>query len=202
MQSLHRQFVHSRRVHRIASRLADCVPEAARVLDVGAGDGALARLLLKLRPDLRIQGVDVLLRPLAEIPVQQFDGQQLPFEDRFFDAVMLVDVLHHAEDPAALFAECVRVSRQCLLIKDHLADRWLANPTLRFMDWVGNASYGVALPYHYWRQAQWQQQIAEHQLQLQTWTEDLRLYPWPADLLFGRGLHFIARLDRNASEPQ
>jgi hypothetical protein len=38
------------------------------------------------------------------------------------------------------------------LIKDHTLNGFLAGLTLRFMDWVGNACYGIALPYHYWSQ--------------------------------------------------
>ena len=32
---------------------------------------------------------------------------------------------------------------------------FLAGPTLRFMDWIGNARHGVALPYNYWSAQEW-----------------------------------------------
>jgi demethylmenaquinone methyltransferase/2-methoxy-6-polyprenyl-1,4-benzoquinol methylase len=39
------------------------------------------------------------------------DAQRLPFADAVFDAVMLVSMLHHVEDPAAALAEARRVLR-------------------------------------------------------------------------------------------
>lgn len=194
MQVLHRTLVHGQRVRRLATLLAPLFAERARVLDVGSGDGTLAAALLALRPDLSIEGVDVLVRPGAAIPIRHFDGMALPFADRAYDAVLTVDVLHHAADPPRLFAECVRVAGRQFVIKDHLADDWLAVPRLKLMDYVGNAAYGVALPYQYWPRARWQQAIDTHALTASHWNEALKLYPWPADWLFGRGLHFVADL--------
>ena len=68
---------------------------------------------------------------------------------------MLVDVLHQTDDPMNLLREAVRVARQAIVIKDHLLQGAFAYPTLRFMDWVGNARHGVALPYNYWTPAEW-----------------------------------------------
>ena len=67
---------------------------------------------MRQRPDLEITGVDVLVRPKNHIPVQLFDGRQLPFPDQSFDAVMFVDVLHHTDDPSVLLREAKRVARK------------------------------------------------------------------------------------------
>ena len=69
--------------------------------------------------------------------------------------VTFVDVLHHAADPRALLAEGARVARHSLVIKDHLLRGFLAGPTLRFMDRIGNERHGVSLPYDYWRPETW-----------------------------------------------
>ena len=73
---------------------------------------------------------------------------------------MFIDVLHHTSDPRVLQREAARVSRRWIIIKDHARTGLGAGPTLRFMDWVGNARYGVALPYNYWRESQWNQAFA------------------------------------------
>ena len=57
--------------------------------------------------------------------------------------------------PRQLLREAVRVARRGLLIKDHTLTGFLAGPTLRLMDRVGNQRHGVALPYNYWTQQQW-----------------------------------------------
>jgi SAM-dependent methyltransferase len=166
------------------------------VLDIGAGDGALARLILDRRPDLTITGIDVLVRPDTLIPVQAFDGNTLPLADASVDATLFVDVLHHADDATRLLCEAARVSRQCVVIKDHLREGFLANDTLRFMDWVGNARHGVALPYHYFNRAEWLAAFATARLQTVAETTDVPIYPQWASWAFGRGLHFVGRYAR------
>ncbi len=192
LDSLHDHLVLERRVIRLSRQLADFIPPNSSVLDVGSGDGKLAALLLQLRPDLTIEGVDVAVRLGTSIPVKRFDGQNLPFPARSFDVVLFVDVLHHTKDPLVLLREAIRVSRKSLLLKDHVLQGWFGEARLRFMDYVGNSRHGVPLPFNYWTAPQWQN--AERLLGLQKIKElsDLHLYPWPADLIFGARLHFIA----------
>ena len=192
----HGALVFSRRVRVLAGHLAPLFPANASVLDVGCGDGSIARAILAQRGDLTLGGVDVLKREETKIPVEIFDGKRLPRPDASVDAVMFVDVLHHTDDPALLLAEACRVARRCIVIKDHLRDGFLAGATLRFMDWVGNAPYGVALPYTYWPEKRWRDAFARHGLRMVEWRTSLGLYPFPAGLLFDRGLHFVARLDK------
>lgn len=197
---IHGRIVHSRRVRVLAPLVAELLAPlgpGARVLDVGCGDGALAAAIRELRPELRLEGVDVLVRPGALIPVTRFDGRNLPGGEAAWDALLLVDVLHHTADPALLLGEARRVAR-AIVLKDHLLSGWLAGPTLRLMDWVGNAGHGVALPYSYWSEPRWRAVFAELGLRVAAWRESLGLYPLPADWLFGRRLHFLARLERQA----
>jgi hypothetical protein len=62
------------------------------------------------------------------------------------------------------------------------------------MDWVGNARFGVALPYNYWTRQQWNTAWQQIGLQPEQLVTDLGLYPKPADWVFGAQLHFIALL--------
>ena len=191
---LHERHVAGRRVGVLARHFAGLLPAGARVLDVGCGDGRVARAVMDLRPDVAIRGIDVLLRGATAIPVEPFDGRRIPHRDGAFDCAMFVDVLHHAADPAALLGEAARVSRGSLLIKDHLLDARLSSLRLRFMDWVGNARHGVALPYNYWPRKRWDEAFAALGLAPSSWDEDLDIYPPWADWLFGGRLHFIALL--------
>jgi SAM-dependent methyltransferase len=180
----------------LVNHLASILPQAVNVLDVGCGDGSLAADLVAARPDITIRGLDVLLRQQTAIPVTLFDGERIPFEDASHDAVMFVDVLHHTKDPSILLREARRVSRRWIVIKDHFRDGLLANETLRFMDWVGNARYGVTLPYNYWSSAQWREGFGRLELVTARQIHHLGLYPFWANWLFGRGLHFVALLEK------
>jgi SAM-dependent methyltransferase len=191
---VHGRLVYGRRINRLATLLAECIPRGARVLDVGAGDGELAARLLEVRPDIAISGVDVLARPRAAIAVELFDGRRLPMEAAAVDVVVCIDVLHHAEDPLQLLTECGRVARDVVIVKDHLREGFLAGPILRLMDWAGNARHGVRLPYQYFSRAEFRSLIAQCGLGVRQWNEALALYPVPADWIFGRTLHVLATL--------
>jgi SAM-dependent methyltransferase len=191
---LHDKLVFSRRAKVLATEFATVLPDALTVLDVGCGDGLIDRLICQQRPELSITGVDVLVRPQTHIAVQQFDGVHLPFEDKSFDVVLFTDVLHHTEDPEVLLREAKRVARLALVLKDHTKEGFLAYLTLRFMDWVGNARHGVALPYNYWTHSRWMSALRSLGLTVQFWKGALGLYPRPARWLFDRRLHFVARI--------
>ena len=192
---LHDRGILRRRVTALASAIAPLLPKSARVLDVGCGDGLLAQALLDMRPDLRIEGVDVLVRAGTPIPVREFDGTRLPFADGEYGVAMAIDVFHHAADAEALMAEMKRVARGSLVIKDHLLHGLPSELTLRAMDWVGNARHGVRLPFSYWSEAEWRGVWDRCGIRPVTIVRHLNLYPFPLSLVFERDLHFIATLE-------
>ncbi|WP_242096536.1 class I SAM-dependent methyltransferase [Sphingomonas sp. CROZ-RG-20F-R02-07] len=192
---VHDKLVFGRRVRRLAAALADRLPRDARVLDVGCGSGDLAVRIMQLRPDLAIEGIDVLVRPETAIPVHGYDGRHIPFDDGTFDAAIVIDVLHHTDDPEAVLAEIARVA-QVVVVKDHLRDGIAANATLRFMDWVGNAAHGVRLPYNYLSSREWARIWDRLGLGASAFGTRLALYPRPFSWLFDRKLHFVTILSR------
>jgi SAM-dependent methyltransferase len=194
LNAVHGAAVFNRRVRVLAEAVAEAIPSSGTVLDLGCGDGSVAAALMKLRSDLRVEGVDVLIRPETKIPVARYDGKTLPFGDRSFDYVTIVDVLHHTTDPAAVLAEAARVARQGVVVKDHLLEGVLAGPTLRLMDWVGNRGHGVELPYNYLTRKDWEQAFHKAGLAPASSKGALGLYPPPFHWLFDRNLHFVALL--------
>jgi SAM-dependent methyltransferase len=194
LREAHGSLVFNRRVEVLASALAAEIPRDAKVLDVGCGSGDMAARIMELRPDVTIEGVDVFVRGETRIPVREYDGDTLPYGDKVFDVAMMVDVLHHTDDPAAVMAEAQRVARKGVLVKDHFKDGFLAGPTLRFMDWVGNAPHGVRLPYNYLTSTEWRSIWSKLHLTPIALKERLDIYPAPFTWLFDRRLHFVTLL--------
>lgn len=201
VRTAHGTLVMGRRVRRLAGHLADLLPRGVRVLDVGAGSGELAAAVLDLRPDLRIEGIDVLLRPDAAIPVRAFDGRRIPCADGEWDVCLLVDVLHHCERPEALLAEAARASRLALVVKDHVAQGAWDRAVLRLMDWFGNRGHAVALPYRYWSAPEWASAFDSLGVKVKDRRSALGLYPPPFGWLFDRSLHFAALLEKPGTSP-
>jgi SAM-dependent methyltransferase len=193
---LHNKLVSNRRVEILASWFGELLAPRVRVLDVGCGDGLISAVLQSKRPDIRVQGIDVLARAQTHIPVEMFDGLHFPVANASFDVVLFSDVLHHTTNPTILLREAFRVATRHVLIKDHYREGFAANARLRFMDWVGNSRCGVALPYNYWTERQWRAVWQEIALQPEHLVTRLGLYPKPADWVFGARLHFIALLRR------
>lgn len=154
----------------------------------------LDQALLGMRPDLRIEGVDVLVRSGTPIPVREFDGQRLPFADGEYDVAMAIDVFHHAADPEALMGEMKRVARGSLVIKDHFLHGLPSELILRAMDWVGNSRHGVRLPFSYWSEAEWLSAWNRCGIRPVSILRHLRLYPFPLSRIFERNLHFVVTL--------
>jgi SAM-dependent methyltransferase len=194
LNRVHDFVIFGRRVKVLSQALAAAIPTGGAVLDLGCGDGQVAVGLMALRPDLAVQGVDVLLRPVTHIPVTLYDGARLPLADHSFDYVTIVDVLHHTDDAAAVLAEASRVARRGVVIKDHLREGLLAGPTLRLMDWVGNRGHDVRLPYNYLDSSQWAAAFKRAGLVQASWADALGLYGAPLNWLFERKLHFVALL--------
>jgi ubiquinone/menaquinone biosynthesis C-methylase UbiE len=194
LNAVHSSLVSGRRVGVLAQHLAARLPRDSRVLDVGAGDGALAAKIMQLRPDVTIEGIDVSIRPKVRIPVGLFDGVHIPTERSSFDCVMLVDVLHHAQDAALLLREAVRVTRRQLLIKDHVCEGILASTTLRFMDYVGNWGHDVAVRGKYFSETEWRNLISQARLVINEKVDRLDIYPFPFTHIFDRRLHVLFEL--------
>lgn len=199
VRSAHSSLIAGRRVRRLVEHLVALCPPSARVLDVGAGSGAIAAALAEQRPDVSVEGIDVLVRPETAIEVRPYDGKSIPHPDASFDYLLFVDVLHHVDDAMALLREALRVSRRGLIIKDHYADSALAHAILRAMDWVGNAGHGVRLPWRYWSRARWREAFEELGLTPAACRERLGLYRPPVSWICDGKLHFFGRFERDSA---
>jgi SAM-dependent methyltransferase len=187
-------YFYHRRARILSSRLADLLPPHANVLDLGCGDGFIAKKIVRLRPDVTIRGVDVLVRKNAHIAVDTFDGKRLPYGDNSFEVVLLVDVMHHSERPEEIVQEAARVANRFILIKDHQKTGLGSVLILRYLDWVGNRPHGVACPGTYWSAATWFACFSKLGLTVEEWKTGLRIFPFWISWLFDRQMNVLGKL--------
>lgn len=94
------------------------------VLEVGAGDGSILKLLAQKNfapqyhaVELSASGVERIKEKNINnlVSVQEFDGYHLPFEDDSFDLIILSHVLEHVEHERLLLRELKRVAKMCVI---------------------------------------------------------------------------------------
>jgi SAM-dependent methyltransferase len=120
----------------LAPKLADFAAVAAgqRVLDVGCGPGALTTELVERLGPAAVSAVDPSEPFVAAarerhpgVDVQRASAEQLPFEDKAFDAALAQLVVHFLADPVAGLRELARVTREggvvATCVWDHAGDK-------------------------------------------------------------------------------
>lgn len=112
------------------------VPQPIRILEVGAGEGAVTERLALAYPDAEIFAIDITpsvgrlyKRPRAHVTFAQKTVQEVAAEQPGgFDFVILSDVIHHV--PLNLREEIVTALRGCLAPEGRLIFKdWARTPT-------------------------------------------------------------------------
>ncbi|HUF12926.1 MAG TPA: class I SAM-dependent methyltransferase [Longimicrobiales bacterium] len=102
---------HNRLILELNRRIAESLPYAGTVLDLGCGQSPYRAEILS-RAD-RYYGVDwpQSLHDLKDVDVLASIGLPLPFRDASADTVVAFQVMEHLPDPAGFLHECRRVLR-------------------------------------------------------------------------------------------
>ncbi|MFA5933016.1 MAG: class I SAM-dependent methyltransferase [Microgenomates group bacterium] len=196
-QFLHNKLIHNKRIHILEQKINAIIPKNTQsVLDIGCGDGLISSIIQKKRSTLEIQGLEVFKRNKCLIPCKYFNGKKIPYKNNSFDLCMMVDVLHHTTDINVLLKEAQRVTKRYILIKDHIYSNKFEFYILKVMDWVGNKPYGVKLVYNYQRDKEWKELFKLNKLNILKWQNNLPLYIFPFNLLFGRKMHVLILLEK------
>lgn len=104
-------------------RLLPFLSEGENVLEVGAGNGALSKLLSD--EGMKMQALDVRDNTLfADVNVQIYDGKKFPFDDKKFGVCQLITMLHHTTNAEELIREAKRVSNRIIIMEDIYESRF------------------------------------------------------------------------------
>ena len=191
--AVYEPLLYRRRVNALVREISPRLPERGTVLDLGIGSGRLIEAIAADRPGLTWSGLDVKRHPECAFPVTLYDGHELPLATDSVDWVTAIDVLHHAVSPVALLAECARVARHGVVLKDHTANTRLSFAVLSALDWAGNRAYGVETPFNFLSEREWRCSFERLGLRVDAYVNRLGIYPWPIRIPFP-DLHFIVTL--------
>ena len=145
-----------------------CVAAAAptRVLEVGAGEGLVARRLLAADPDLSMTILDLpdpeLAANWADLAATGVQGsvETLPFPDGTYDLVMAIEVMEHVPDPDLAIREIARVSSGDVILSVPREPIWCIGNMARgrYIRHLGNTPGHI----QHWSKRSFAQTVARH----------------------------------------
>lgn len=125
------------------------------ILDVGCDDGSVASMMMEINPSLKIVGIDIQSNRPSKIPRKIYDGKKIPYPDNSFDAVMVLDVLHHTKDILPVLREIRRVSRNHIILKDHMTYGTFSEYMISFSDFIANVPFGIKCAFNFPSPERW-----------------------------------------------
>lgn len=121
-------------------------------LDLGGDNGVISYQFRRLggtwtSADISEKAV-ASMRRVLEDRVELLTETKLPFPDRAFDAIVIVDLLEHVRDDAQLIAECHRILKQSgrLIINVPHRKRWSVLRPIRKLLGLTDAAHGHVRP--------------------------------------------------------
>jgi ubiquinone/menaquinone biosynthesis C-methylase UbiE len=138
----------------------------SRVLEVGAGEGLVARRLLARHPELAMAILDLpdpeLAANWSDIPAGGVQGsvEALPFPDRSVDLVMAIEVMEHVPDPDRAIREIARVSASDVILSVPREPIWRIGNMARgrYLGDLGNTPGHI----QHWSKASFVRQVQRH----------------------------------------
>lgn len=170
----------ARALHEISDyhrRYQRYLAQATSLLDIGLGTGLALQHVMQQNPHLAVAGIDIrdLRLPHVTVPLQLYNGDNLPFESQQFDVSLLFYVLHHCHDPARLLAEARRVTRQRLIIIEEFDLPGADKISLELTERQNHRALGLPtdLPYQLFDQTDFEVMLRQRQL----WQVERQLLP-------------------------
>lgn len=104
---------------KIIQALASLKKTKGRILEVGAGGGAMSKTIASQRKDLKVYASDISKKAIslakkdpAGVVFRMGDVYKLPYQNKFFDAVICFDVFEHLDYIETALSEINRVLKK------------------------------------------------------------------------------------------
>lgn len=159
------------RTERIVNAFDGFIKKGEKVLDIGAGAGWTAREIQK-RKNAKVILLDVIDFNQTDLKLVLYDGEKIPFSDNSFDSVLLIYVLHHAENPLKVLKEAKRVSGARIIIFEDTYISLSGKIFLYLWDFITNLPsflvkpFGEKMSFNFKKVSEWKKIFKRLQLKI------------------------------------
>jgi ubiquinone/menaquinone biosynthesis C-methylase UbiE len=154
----------NRRAKKIANFIWPLLSKGDKVLDFGCGNLLVAEFI-QGNLDVEIIGVDVIDINLTSLPLKIYDGERIPFEDKYFDVTYAVFVFHHTDRIDSLFSECIRVTKRRIIVLEDVYENNLELWITKVLDYSNKLIYPeISILLNFRKEAKWIELFDKFQL--------------------------------------
>lgn len=145
---------NKKRAAKIALQMNGFIKMGYKVLDIGLGNGYVAKQV-KDHYKVYMEGVDIVDYNETDIKNTIYDGLNLPFKDKSFDCILILQTLHHCTDQIRVLKEAKRVSRRSIIIMEDVYYNFFEKMMTFLHDYISNKRKGIDCPYYFHNKDEW-----------------------------------------------
>ena len=147
------------RSEKVFRQIEPYIEEGSKVLDLGCGDGRIG-YMLHIDKGCEVQLMDVKNYNKTPLPLSIYNGTSVPGQDNSFDHVLLITVLHHAENPVYLARDALRLAAKSVIVIEsvYLDGIPLHKKANALMDWFSSRILNdpeVPVPFNFLTPTAW-----------------------------------------------
>jgi ubiquinone/menaquinone biosynthesis C-methylase UbiE len=143
-----------KRAEEISSIIGKYIIKNKEILDIGLGNGINAEVIAK-EHKVDITGIDVIDYNETKIKLKIYDGKTIPFKNKSFDTVLIIQVLHHCDKPERVLGEAIRVAKRRVIVVEDIARNAIHMQMSKIYDFLANFRHGVNVPFNFKTVPEW-----------------------------------------------
>lgn len=162
-----------RRAKNYSNFLRNVIETKSKIIDVGLGDGTVAKQIGK-DFNSKVIGIDVVDYNTTDIPLYIYDGKNINFKENSFDIALIIQVLHHCEDPIPVLKEAKRITKNKIIILEDVCTSFIHKIIACAYDFIMNIRHPVKTPFNFKREEEWTEIFKELNLKIL----EMKKYPY------------------------